>query len=201
MLFPKSVDAVDTIYAAKRLQGAGLLAQEIVEAKERRGMDKLTKEPPANVIVPLIEAAILEDDDLLRKMWAKMFLNTMDMDNKAEVRRAYVSIRQDCKRLDVRVLAKLHDAERKRPDKAPLTTYLPDKVYYDPATTPIKEGRTAHSRRFLPQPEIRRSLWNLGRLGLIGPGALGEGDRAMARAMITALGIDLVEACTSPRAG
>lgn len=209
--FPKAVARVDKIFdqklaaydqeAVATTQAAqeGKLAVALLEAAQQRGLDFPTKEPPINVLYPLLNAAMLEEDDDLIAHWAQMFVNAHDANAAAETRRAYVSLFQDCTRLDVRNLAALHEARQDNPGCTQFyTALLPEKV---PAGYPQmnkcrNDGEVTNG---LPSPEVLRSLWNLKRLGLIDNAVLDEGDPSLRIVNITALGIGLVEACTLPR--
>lgn len=199
--FPKTTDAVDTAGAAV-IVGAVDWAQSAaerwrsfhraaVEAAATRGLTEQTRNAQVNVLYPLLEAALLEDDDTLRDHWAQMLVNAIDAESKAEVRRAYVSIFKDMTPLDVRNLAALYSIEPGPHGRLARTAKLPDEAlpYYE------GHGDPAHG---LPAPHVVRSLWNLVRLGLIAHGTLATGDELLINASITALGIGLVEAITSP---
>lgn len=62
-----------------------MLNEALDTAKAIRGMMASMKVPKANVVVPLIETALLEDDDFLRSRWAEMLLNTFDANCKLEI--------------------------------------------------------------------------------------------------------------------
>ena len=199
--FPKSTDAIDTAVAGG-IAGAvdwvkslaarrGRFRQAVADAAARRGLERPTMNAPVNVLYPLLEAAMLEDDDTLRKHWAQMLVNAIDAESKAEVRRAYVSIFGDMTPLDVRNLAALYNVKPGAHGQLARTAKLPDEAlpYYE------GHGDPAHG---LPAPHVVRSLWNLVRLGLIAHGTMASGDELLINASITALGIGLVEAITSP---
>jgi hypothetical protein len=143
---------------------------------------------PPKIFIPLIEAAVTEDDDdELQDLWARMLINAADADKASEVRRAYISILQDCTRLDVRVLAALYNVPAELRGQSMRSDLLPNEA------KPFRhEDRGAR-----PEPGTLCSLWNLRRLGLIASdAALADGDHQMGIVSITALGVSLVEACT-----
>jgi hypothetical protein len=57
--------------------------------------------------LPLIEAATLEDDDILQDMYARLLANATDPTSTIEAKRAFVSILQDCGPLEVRLLERI----------------------------------------------------------------------------------------------
>ena len=94
---------------------------------------------PVNVLYPLLEAAMLEDDDTLRKHWAQMLVNAIDAESKAEVRRAYVSIFGDITPLDVRNLAALYNVKPGAHGQLARMAKLPDEAlpYYEGYGDPV----------------------------------------------------------------
>ena len=153
---PKFMGWVDEglVFNAKKV------AQAISEVSDERGLVVQTKVTSPSILKPLLEAAVLEDDDVLRRLWAEMFANAIDANSKAEVRRAHISILQDCTRLDMEILAKLHAVEPGKDGRIVRTALLPANV------APIYPGHD-NPVEGLPPPDVVRSLWNLSRLGLI----------------------------------
>jgi Abortive infection alpha len=131
-VFPKLTDRADTYLTAKLdkwiNEREDRLSRSVAEAAAKRGLGGPTKDAPVSVLYPLIEAATLEDDDELRKMWAEMLLNAIDANSTAEVRRAYVSILQDCKPLDAKVLATLHADDYCRVGNPVRSGFLPESI-------------------------------------------------------------------------
>ena len=193
---PKLFDRADTDSAAAydrwKLGRAERFGQQIAQVAAERKLDRPTKEAPASVLHPLIEAAILEEDEDLSVHWAQMFVNATDANSKAEVRRAYISIFQDCTRLDVQILGALDSSGHCVSGATVRSALLPDQVlpFYASDMPAISK---------LPNPEVVRSLWNLIRLGLVSPENTHGGDKRLLFVALTSLGVGLVEACTSPR--
>jgi hypothetical protein len=154
------------------------------------GLAEPTREVPLKLLLPLAEAGAVEEDDLLRKAWARMWVNAADADSAVEVRRAYVSILSECTQLDIRVLATLHNVEPELRMKWVRSGCLPGKAVQFEDEFDVD----------FPRP-LALSLWNLRRLGLIA--SFGDWDNPggtsafqICIVSITDLGIGLVEACT-----
>jgi Abortive infection alpha len=165
------------------------LVERVEAFAKKQGISNPTREIPVKIFLPLVEAAVTEDDDELQDLWARMFINAADADSGLEVRRAYTSILQDCTRLDIRILAALYNVAPELLGKSVRSKFLPH------------EAKLIHQdtseRDHIPVPETLRSLWNLHRLGLIASDtAFADGDEQMVNVSITALGAGLVEACT-----
>lgn len=183
-------------------QAAGILEDRLVYTqRERRqrlllrarafakahGLPEPNRQISLNILVPLLEAGASENDDELQDTWARMLLNAADADHKAEVRRAYVSILSDCTRLDIHVLATLYNAEPELRKHSVRGELLPEKAV----------AVSDENERLALSDEMKRSLGNLRRLGLISGDVWGaHGDQELKNVCITALGVGLVEACT-----
>ena len=200
--FPLATAELDKALGAEIVKRASdreqRFSRTVADVAAERSLTAPTREAPVGVLYPLLEAALLEDDDDLRKHWAQMFINAVDANSTAETRRAYVSLFQDCGRLDIKILAVLHETNLKHPGVRVWTKYLPDRILLD-TDEYVKEIQSGRERNILPDSRTMRSLWNLVRLGLIDSASLGEGDRKLMSVMMTSLGVGLVEACTAPR--
>lgn len=193
-IFPTQRDRIDrklTDWLDDRAERRESFRSTVAEAAVRRRLRAPTKPAPVNVLYPLLEAAVLEDDEKLREHWAQMLLNAVDAESKAEVRRAYVSILGDLKPLDALNLSKLYGVKPGTHGRLARTAKLPDEAL------PYYEGH-GDPACGLPPPHVVRSLWNLVRLGLVSYANLASGDEHLINVSITALGIGLVEAITSP---
>ncbi|MGH6896716.1 MAG: Abi-alpha family protein [Geminicoccaceae bacterium] len=166
------------------------MIERVEEFAKKHQITEPNREIPAKIFIPLVEAAVTEEDDELQDLRARMLINAADADRGSEVRRAYISILQDCTRLDVRILAALYNVPAELRGQPMRSELLPHE-----AQPSRLEDRGAE--RLRPEPATLRSLWNLRRLGLIASDtALADGDQQMRIVSITALGMGLVEACT-----
>jgi hypothetical protein len=166
------------------------LIERVEEFANKQGIREPSQEIPAKIFIPLVEAAVTEDDDELQDLWARLLINAADAERGFEVRRAYISILQDCTRLDVRILAALYNVPAELRGQCMRSELLP-------AEARLLTREDVSPERPRPGRDILRSLWNLRRLGLVASDApLADGDQQMCNVSITALGVGLVEACT-----
>lgn len=188
--FPNALRGLDRFWAQKlwfrEYKGWAKFAKEVQGQADMHGLPGPTRDIPLKLLLPLAEAGAIEDDDLLREMWARMWVNAADADHGAEVRRAYVSILSDCTRLDVRILATLYNAAPELRGRSAWAGHLPDKAQ------PWKQGDQRAGT------EVTKSLWNLRRHGLITSDAdpHPDPDSPVMSVSLTTFGIGLVEACT-----
>lgn len=166
------------------------LIERAEEFAKKHHISEPTREISAKIFIPLVEAAVTEDDDELQDLWVRMLINAADADRGVEVRRAYISILQDCTRQDVRILAMLHNVPAELRGQPVHGELLP----HEAKPLRLEDCRAERGR---PESDTLRSLWNLRRLGLVASdAALADGDQQMCNVSITALGTGLVEACT-----
>ena len=192
--FPKSVERLD-LHLEEKLEirhrewkqlREKLFAGKIADEAARVGLDQPTRQAPASLLLPLIEAGALEEDELLGDMWARMTVNALDADSTVEVRRAYISILQDCLRLDVRILATMYNADEELRRDGFISGHLPGMAV---------SSEAAKKAVFVHPPiskEKLRSLWNLARLGLISGDTISGGNWQICGDLSTALGVGLV---------
>jgi sugar phosphate isomerase/epimerase len=88
---------------AKRMQRAAKLWAETQEILRERGV-KDTIEPSPSIAVPLIEAAVSEDREGLKEIWAKLLAAAMDPSRANRVRQAFIETAKAMEPLDAVVL-------------------------------------------------------------------------------------------------
>jgi hypothetical protein len=135
--------------------------------------------------IALLEAASLEDDDDLQDMYARLLANATTDGTGVEARRTFVSILQDLTPLDVHLLSMIYRAPT-GPAGTVRTARLPDE--YVKAAPGVADTK--------PVRRVEVSLWNLVRAGCIESAGGWDGTATVAVVTLTALGSDLVEACT-----
>lgn len=182
---------VSDVLRYARLEIAIRFSQRVDRLMQERG---LTNGPTAKillpVLVPLLEAASLEEDEELADMWAEMLVNAADADSGVDVKRSLVPLLKAMSPLDVRILAMVVDTpDEFRRDGIVKTYDFPNS--YTPWIS--NEGNIE------PAPEeVQISLWNL-----VGHGCLAEpmayGAANLNMVEVTALGRLLVNACRKPR--
>jgi hypothetical protein len=90
----------------KRIRRWAELCAETIEILEARG-NKNREEVSPSVAIPLIEAAIDEDRDVLKQLWAKLFAAAMDPNRAHLVRPSLIQVLKQLDPLDALVLEKL----------------------------------------------------------------------------------------------
>jgi hypothetical protein len=138
--------------------------------------------------LPLIEAATLEDNEILQDMYARLLANATDPTSAIEAKRAFVSILQDCGPLEVRLLEWIYHAPGE--EGFVRTARLPNEYLEYPPSVDSME---------MPNPEVDLALSNLARLGCIEPVGMYGGGMPTRVVKITSLGRALIEACTTSR--
>jgi hypothetical protein len=94
----------------------------------RRGISVPTRELPLPFVIPLLNHAILEEDDELQETWAKLLVNAGDASTEMELRTAYVEILAGMSGFDVKNLSAMAKATLTAPSGTPraiLTSRLP----------------------------------------------------------------------------
>jgi hypothetical protein len=59
---------------------------------DARGLAAPTRPLPPNFVLPLLTAAVVEEDDELQDTWARLLANAGDAATEMELRTAYVEI-------------------------------------------------------------------------------------------------------------
>ena len=176
-----------------------LLASQVYDKLKGRQLDGPTRQIPPKVGLPLLRAAVLEEDEQLRELWVALLANAADAGSGIKVRRQYISILEDLEPLDARCLLTIVEATTKDQPKHELyfsnadievaTSALPDYVEVNPPRSSCDIDD--------PDPEVDLSLLNLRRLGLIESMTMWTGT-ALRFVKPTRLGVALVRACTEP---
>lgn len=143
-------------YRAEQFLRLGTRLQRELDA---RGAHLKIRRLPLSFTIEVVEQALMEEDDILQDLWARLLVNAVDLDSGGGPKRAYVSIVKDLSPFDAAVLEKIYSVDQSNDGYAIVTHELPDRAY--PAVgVDIKA---------LPKPaeEVKLALANLERLGLI----------------------------------
>jgi hypothetical protein len=163
------------------------LMQRADQFLRESGLDRPNKAVPLKLAVPLLQGAILEDDNELQDRWAVLLVNAGNADFEIEIRRAHLAILEQINSLEAKIL----DAIYKIPyesmqHEGVITANLPSS-----ARVPMANERDLGE----PSPEVVLALSNLARLGCIRAGATFGGGEYFARINPTMLGFWFVQAC------
>lgn len=153
-----------------------------------RGIQVPTRELPPKFAVPLLNSAVLEEDDELQEIWARMLVNAGDASTDMELRTAYVEILRGMSAFDVKNLSALAAATLALPQGAPRAVGVM-KVLHPELVPP---GKVAPG---VPL-NLAISLANLARLGCAMPGGGFDGAVLFSLMTVTELGIALYKACS-----
>ncbi|WP_263352064.1 DUF4393 domain-containing protein [Acidicapsa acidisoli] len=159
---------------------------------DARGLSAPTRPIPPNFALPLLTAAVLEEDDELQDTWTRLLVNAGDAATEMELRSAYVEILRGMSAFDVKNLAVMAGASlsfRGKVDVPILETWNLPKLA-------IAHNEASGAGEPLSEP-VRISINNLNRLGCIASASSTFGGRPVfAFATMTSLGIALYKACS-----
>lgn len=152
-----------------------------------QGIEEPTRAVPMNIAIPLMQAASMEQDDVLQDTWARLLVNAIDADSGVDMKRSFVSILEELSPFEALILGKLCDASSMHGESVGLyTADLPDSVRIN------KEDILGKSL----SREVRIALWNLARLGCIHPESIYGGPDSVGVVTVTSLGEAFIKACT-----
>jgi len=157
---------------------------------QKLGLTEPSRSLPLKIAIPLFQAASLEDDDSLQDLWAALLANGANASSGIELRRTYIDLLSSFTSLDAAIMKAIYSA-------APSdhlhdgfwTRSLPDLII--PAMLLSKDESSDD-----PTEEVKLSLANLERLGLVRVDDAFYGGKLFSRAFETILGRDIFRACT-----
>lgn len=154
------------------------------------GLTGPTRPVPLNIVIPLLQAAGIEENDDLQDRWAALLVNASNASFRLEVRRSYISILEQLTSFDVLVLDAIYSL--------PFAATQHDGIVA--ADLPNFPRIPSNDQTELPQPneELLLSLSNLARLGCIRPAGTWGGGESYARINPTVAGRAFVDACHLP---
>lgn len=164
-----------------RFEQAVRFQKRAIELMEESGLEKATRPVPLNFIVPVLEAASLEEDDNLQEVWAKLLVNAVDAESTSTPRHAYISMLKDMTPFDAQLLRVI--VKHRTHFEASVATELASKYF----------GIDADYER-----EAQVSLYNLQRLNCVNVPMGWGGERVAPIEAVTPteLAFSFVEACT-----
>lgn len=175
--------------AAKR---SGRLSDKWNEFMDARGLPAPTRSIPPNFSLPLLTAAVLEEDDELQDTWARLLVNAGDASTNMELRTAYVEILRGMSSFDALNLSVMAKATLDFRGKVAIpileTWNLPNSA----------KGLNEAAGAGEPLSEaVGISINNLNRLGCIASASSTFGGRPIfAFATVTSMGLALYRACS-----
>lgn len=172
------------------------LMQRSEEFLQASGRSCPTRTVPLSFLVPLVQAASLEEDDQLQDRWAALLVNAANASHPVEVRRSYVALLEQLTSLDVQILEAIYSIPIDNIDEAQLgTSELPHRAI-------VLRNLFYLELYSLPAPpeDIVLSLSNLERLRLIRLGKKSDSLDSYGYVHPTVLGKALMHACRLPTA-
>lgn len=158
-----------------------------------RGLERPSRVLPLSFALPLLRGALLEDDDYLQDMWARLLSSAADADSQVEVRRTFVTILENLAPLDALVLERIAAVYTGDRNQLYWTKYLPDRVLLERPEGEVESIHPAHA--------VEIAVGNLVRLGCLTSAMAWGGMAVFSSVHVTALGYDFIRACVlSPTA-
>jgi hypothetical protein len=150
-----------------------------------KGLSAPTRALPLPFSVPLLTAGLLEEDDELQEIWARLLVNAGDASTAMDLRTAYVEMLRGMSAFDVKVLSKLAETKLSKP---------PGGIRAIDITTVFPEHGEIGSDEI--SPVIGVSLANLARLGCAYPSGGFDAAVIFRYMTLTDLGMALYNACS-----
>lgn len=143
-------------------------------------------EIPLKFALAALEEGVLEEHDDLQDIWARLLANAADAQEQQCPRRAHISMLKDMTALDALVFETIYSVPDTPTSKAIVTYELPKKAY----------GAEQMTTKEAPEPneEIKISLSNLERIGVIAFGSSWGGAEIFRYANKTTAGRELMKA-------
>ena len=162
------------------------------EFSEKIGLMQPNKPIKMKYAIPLFQSASLEEDDYLQDLWAKLLVNSSNIDSNIDLNRNYIDILERLSVLEVQILNTVYSHPYEELiNNVILTIGLPDKLIFR------QEGDKAEYK--LEEDNVYLALLNLERLGCIELGrSLFTTERLSGYIEPTLLGKNFVLACTLP---
>jgi len=157
------------------------------------GLQQPTKPIQLKFAVPLLEGASLEEDDELQDLWAKLLVNSANIESGIDLKRVYIDILERLTPLDAKILSVIYELPFEEIHHTGVfTSELPYKAY--PALEKNKD------KALEPSEEIKLSLASLSMIGCLSPTRTVGGGEVFDSVNPTILGRSFVRACTLEKA-
>ncbi|MBE7939662.1 DUF4393 domain-containing protein [Ramlibacter aquaticus] len=154
------------------------------------GSNEPTRVIPLKNALPLIQAAVLEEDDYLQDEWAKLLVNAADALGP-DVQRAHIEILSQLTPVEARILEVIYALPFEATQhNGAYTAGLPN------SAEAVVPDATREERGVTPSEEICVALGNLARLGCLRLSTSWGGGEHFYKVLPTMLGRSFVRACT-----
>ncbi len=154
-----------------------------------QGIPKPTKAIPIKLILPLLQAASLEEDDYLQDLWAKLLVNGANANSGIDLTKAFIEILESLTPLEAKILEIIYSLPFKiTQHKGIITGELPHQA------SPAPDDPRQNLKE--PTDEVMLALGNLARHRCISFPASYGGGEVITTVNPTFLGKKFVEACS-----
>ena len=159
---------------------------------------------PGRVLLPLLEAASLEDDQQLRRMWSTLLANAADSTRPGDMLPSFVSILSELSPVEALILENLYIQERDTTRRIDYKADQPSARFNPAALKVFSDEGNGFVELELPFKNYRVVADNLMRLGLVEQQFTGAayGSKASSRVYseltLTPLGHQVVQRCVTP---
>jgi hypothetical protein len=166
------------------------LMQRANELLATLGISGPTRQIPAKLAIPLLQAASLEDDDYLQDMWAKLLVNAADSNSGIDLKRTYIDILERLTPLEAKILEKLYEI--------PFDETQHNGIRTDGLPNEVNAGKEDDTRKNWEEPsdEVKLALISLAHVGCISPVRTWGGGELFSSVNPTLLGKYFVDACS-----
>jgi len=175
---------------AWRAKNAFLFQDKYEQFVRDRRLEGKTVPAPLSLAFPILENAVLEEDDSLQDLWANLLVTVTDPARQAEIKRGFPHVIKQLDAIDAAVLNLLYrtyvgELARRHED-----TGATSNGFFHPRNAPVL-GSTVQEKLGVPTLTAELALENLGRLRLIDtlPDILGQ------QVALSMLGLKLMDAC------
>ena len=153
-------------------------------------IDHVENPIPMKLVIPLLQAATMEENDDLQDIWANLLVNSIK-ENGIELKRVYIDILERISPIEAKILDKIYELPFEEYQHTLLCTHeLPERV------TIYKREEYDENNHLLVNQEVELSLMNLARIGCLSPCRSVGGGELYSMINMTLLGIKFVDACT-----
>lgn len=174
----------------RRFENLLSLRARVMKSIEAAGAEIDLRQIPLSIGVPLLEAASLEEDELLQEKWANLLIKFADASSGVSMQKAFGSVLAAMSPLEAMILDKIYSLAPPAPGEEPgiLTEQLPESATRMPSGT---GGRPPD-----PSEEVQLAISNLLRLGCLGPATVFDGGELLSVVYESAFGRALHRACS-----
>lgn len=175
-----------------RYVGQVKLIQKAEALRQKAGIQQL-KPIALKVAIPYLEAAALEDDELLQDKWAALLVNAANPAKDIDLSRTYIAILEEITPYEAAILDKIYALPFEAVQHNGVwTAGLPAAAYAGNE----KEEEPVEVKGQATDVKVVLALANLKRLGCIQTSATWGGGEVFNRILPTVLGKHFVAACT-----